>query len=73
VINLDDFKKCMTGEVAALAGFSEEFQEGARPVSVGSFVVILAGFEEDHTRKMVMTVSDLNDKIESDVTNQLSN
>jgi 16S rRNA C967 or C1407 C5-methylase (RsmB/RsmF family) len=56
VICRDDFNRCMTSEPTPIDSFSEAFRESVRPISVGSFVIVLEGFEEDCSRKMMLTM-----------------
>jgi 16S rRNA C967 or C1407 C5-methylase (RsmB/RsmF family) len=56
VLSREDFGKCLTPDATAITTFSENFQEGVRAVSVGSFVVVLDGYQNDCSRKMMMTM-----------------
>jgi 16S rRNA C967 or C1407 C5-methylase (RsmB/RsmF family) len=56
VLSREDFGKCLTPDATAINTFSESFQEGVRAVSVGSFCVVLDGYQKDFSRKMMMTM-----------------
>jgi hypothetical protein len=55
-ISRDDFDKCLNPDPTAIKIFSETFQEGVRPVSVGSFVIVLEGYQDENGKKMMMTM-----------------
>lgn len=58
VVSLEDFKKCLTGDGKAMqiSEFSEEFAAVATEVSTGPFVVLLKGFENDFSKKHLLTM-----------------
>jgi hypothetical protein len=55
-VSSDDFFRCMLPDHIPLAGFSPEFQELVRPIEVGSFVVVLEGYEDETGHKMIMAM-----------------
>ena len=58
VINLDDFRKCLTGDSQAMqiSEFSEEFSAAVTPISIGPFVVLLKGHENDYSKKFLLVM-----------------
>ena len=56
VISKDDFVLCLGGGNIPLVNFSESFQAMVRPLSTGSFVVLLDGFQENYGEKMLLTL-----------------
>ncbi|GAX22323.1 tRNA (cytosine34-C5)-methyltransferase [Fistulifera solaris] len=57
VANIDDFEKCLTSErFIQIAAFSDDLQSQIRELSIGSFVLILDGYEDELQHKMVVTL-----------------
>lgn len=57
VAELDDFTRCLEGPHALpIDNFSNPFAEAVRPLDVGSFVVVLQGYEGDFSRKMIVVM-----------------
>lgn len=58
IVGKDDFLACMTGEgkVIPLPTFSEEFVNAMSPLSPGPFVVMLKGFENDLSQKLILVM-----------------
>jgi 16S rRNA C967 or C1407 C5-methylase (RsmB/RsmF family) len=56
--SLGDFEKCLDTSIMniPLESFSEEFREEVRPLSWGSFVVQLKGFENNYLKKMTIVM-----------------
>jgi len=55
-IDIEDFVKCIQLDGIKIELFSSEFAEQARKFSVGSFAVILRGYEKDYSKKMMMVM-----------------
>ena len=58
VAETEDFTRCLdgNGKPIELSEFSEEFSDAARSSAVGSLVVLLKGYENDLSRKMILTM-----------------
>jgi hypothetical protein len=57
VANIDDFEKCLTSErFIQIAAFSDDLQSQIRELSIGSFILILDGYEDELQHKMVVTL-----------------
>ena len=58
IVGKDDFLACMIGEgkVIPLPTFSEEFINNVSPLSSGPFVVMLRGFENDLSHKLILVM-----------------
>jgi 16S rRNA C967 or C1407 C5-methylase (RsmB/RsmF family) len=57
VADLEDFPRCLEGpHTLPIENFSAPFAEAVRPLDVGSFVVVLSGYERDFSRKLVVVM-----------------
>jgi 16S rRNA C967 or C1407 C5-methylase (RsmB/RsmF family) len=56
VANREDFERCLLTDPTPLSRFSSDFQEVARPFTVGSFVVLLQGYETQPDRRLILTM-----------------
>lgn len=57
VANVDDFEKCLTSErFIQIESFSDDLKKQIRELSIGSFVLILDGYEDELQHKMVVTL-----------------
>lgn len=54
--NLKDFEMCLSGPTVQIKDFSEEFAAKVRLQSVGSFVVMLEGYENDYVKKLIIVL-----------------
>ena len=57
IVNLDDFRICLTEErFVQIETMSADMQKQVRSLSVGSFIAVLDGYEEQLDQKMVITL-----------------
>jgi len=56
VIDLKTFKTCLQQGSTPLDNFAESFKKTVSEFSVGSFVVVLEGFENNYAKKMMMVM-----------------
>lgn len=54
--NIKDFEMCLSGPTVQIKDFSEEFAAKVRPLAVGSFVVMLEGYENDYIKKLIVVL-----------------
>jgi len=52
--NLKDFEMCLSAPTVQIKDFSDAFAAKIREVTMGSFVVMLEGFENDYIKKFVI-------------------
>ena len=58
-VGVDDFRKCLgsgPSKTIKVEDFSEKFAAQARSLSLGSFVVLLEGFENDYIKKLCLVM-----------------
>lgn len=56
IASKDDFVNCLQTDPTSLAIFSDEFSSAIRPIAVGSFVVVLEGYDDQYHRKMCLSM-----------------
>lgn len=56
IVDLSDFVNCLRRGAIKFEYFSEAFAEEIRHLSVGSFVVLLKGHEEDFSKKLMLVM-----------------
>lgn len=54
--NLKDFELCLSDPTVQIKDFSEEFAAKIREMAVGSFVVMLEGYENDYIKKLIVVM-----------------
>ena len=54
--SLEDFEQCLVTGTQPLEGFSEAFASKVKPLSMGSFVVCLQGFEDNYLKKLLVVL-----------------
>ena len=54
--NLKDFEMCLSGQSVQIKDFTEEFATKVRELAVGSFVVMLEGYENDYIKKLIVVM-----------------
>ena len=54
--SLQDFEMCLKGPTVQNKDFSEGFASKIRQLSVGSFVVVLEGYENDYIKKLMIVL-----------------
>lgn len=55
-IDLEDFKKCLQEKPIPIESLSEGFAQLVRPLSMGSFVAYLNGYENDYIKKFMIVL-----------------
>ena len=55
-LDLEDFQKCLQEKPIPIESMSDEFKEAVRPLSMGSFVAYLKGFENDYIKKFMIVL-----------------
>lgn len=53
---LKDFEMCLSGPTVQIKDFSDDFAAKIRELAVGSFVVMLEGYENDYIKKLIVVM-----------------